>query len=471
MATKKTNGATKKPSTKKADALLEGMKKLDGFISSTTGAGIVGTDKFTSYSFSRRADLDNTTLENLYTDNDIAATIVERIVKDALRAGYSLDWQGADDVLVRATVDWAEAKYSVTSTVERSRIYARLFGGGASFIGADDGLPMDQPMLEGAPIEFLRPISSPDLLPKQWYIDPAEQNFGRVAVYTLSSPNFGKGSKQIRTDVDHSRLVEFYGVLTTDKNFQKTGWGESVLRRVYDVLLKFETSFDSIQHSLTESSVPVYKVEGLLNMLASQNRELLQSRFSLINAGKSNFRAIVLGENESYERVAAQLQEAANVVEAAMLRVAGAAQMPATILFGRSPAGMNSTGQSDMEVWYQSVAQEQSLVLGPAIRKLYSILLAQPDSPTNGEVPADLKVIFPPLWTPSLQEQTNLYAQRAGADIGYVQAGVLKPEEVAVARAQEPGQFPKVDIMPRQEALELSATPEAVLPELPEEER
>jgi hypothetical protein len=117
------------------------------------------------------------------------------------------------------------------------------------------------------------------------------------------------------------------------------------------------------------------------------------------------------------------------------------------------------------------VAQEQSLVLGPAIRKLYSILLAQPDSPTNGEVPADLKVIFPPLWTPSLQEQTNLYAQRAGADIGYVQAGVLKPEEVAVARAQEPGQFPKVDIMPRQEALELSATPEAVLPELPEEER
>jgi len=196
----------------------------------------------------------------------------------------------------------------------------------------------------------------------------------------------------------------------------------------------------------------------------------MQARLQLINTGKSNYRAVVLGENESFERVAAQLAEAANVVQAAMLRVSGASGIPATILWGQSPAGMNATGQSDLEIWHGAVAQEQSLVLGPAIRELYITLLGQEDSPTNGEIPEGLKVTFPSLWTPSLQEEVNLYMQRGQTDVAYVTAGILKAEEVAITRAQEEGQFPSIDITARQEALELANTPEEVLPELPAEE-
>ncbi|MGB5811057.1 MAG: DUF1073 domain-containing protein [Polyangiales bacterium] len=381
------------------------IERLNAFISETTGAGIPGIDKFASYSFSRRETLDPGTLESLYSDNDIAATIVERIVKDALREGYGLAWQGADDTIVRRTVDWAEARYEVTQVLQQARIYSRLFGGGAVFIGADDDRELDQAVEPGFPVEFLRAHSSEDLRPRAWYADVAQQNFHKVALYDLSLPTFAqaqtRATKQgVSRIVDHSRLVTLDGVRTTDKRFRERGWGESVLRRVYDVLLKFEASFASIQHSLAESSIPVYKVEGLMNLLASENWEPLQDRFQLINTSKSNYQAIVLDKDETFERVAAQLQEAANVVEAAMLRVAGAAGMPATILFGRSPAGLNATGQSDLEVWHGAVAQEQSLVLAPAIRELYTFLLAQEGSPTGGVIPEGLKVTFPSLWTP-----------------------------------------------------------------------
>jgi len=70
-------------------------------------------------------------------------------------------------------------------------------------------------------------------------------------------------------------------------------------------------------------------------------------------------------------------------------------------------------------------------------------------------VPEDLKVIFPAVETPSLQDEVNLYAQRAGADVAYISANVLTPEEVAVRRAQEPGQFPKVDLGFRREMQEI----------------
>jgi hypothetical protein len=119
--------------------------------------------------------------------------------------------------------------------------------------------------------------------------------------------------------------------------------------------------------------------------------------------------------------------------------------MPSTIIWGAAPSGQNATGKSDLENWNQQVASEQSLVLGPAIAKLYGYLLTQSESPLVGKAPEDLKVIFPAVETPSLQDQVNLYAQRAGADVGYINANVLTPEQVALKRAEEGGQFPSMD--------------------------
>jgi len=435
-------------------------KTIDAFISATTGAGY-SDDKFSGYFFSAENELDHQTLEALYTDNDIAATIVERIVHDALRSGYELDWQSATDAQRRDVRDWAESTYSITSETKRARIYARLFGGGAVFMGIEGNI--ETPAIPGMEVKFLRAVPSSELYGETWYSDPSIQKFGKVFTYRMEVPTFRpeanvvpirqrKSQQYLILDAHESRFVPFYGIRTTDTQaWRDKGWGKSVLHRVYSVLKKFEASFDSVLHTLAEMSVPVYRVQGLLDLLASENGELLAKRFELINVAKGAYRAVILDKEESLERVEANLGQAANVVDSAMTRVAGAANMPLTLLFGKSPAGMNSTGKSDLENWNQQVASEQSLVLGPAIADLYGFLLAQPESPLKGKVPEDLKVIFPAVETPSLQDEVNLYAQRAGADVGYINAAVLTPEEVAVRRAQEPGQFPKIDLTFRKE--------------------
>ena len=462
----------------RADAIRVGenamsnVARLDGFVSTVTGAGVSGVDKFKSYTFEARDDLSDELLECLYLDNDVAATVVERVVKDALRGGYGLTWTGSTDQEASDIVEAMEAKLNITAVLQQSRIYARLFGGGATFLGVNGNLKAERP--EDGEVEFIRAVGKTDLEPAAWYADPAKQNFSRVAAYDYNIPSFsGLGVDAIatapkRVELHESFTIPFYGILTTDERFRERGWGDSVLRRVYDALRQFEAAYQSVLHTLAENSIPVYKVEGLLHMLASENADLLQARFKLLNVGKSNYRAIVLGENESFERVNAPLAEAANVVQTAMQRVAGSAGMPMTILWGMSPAGMNATGQSDLEIWNGQVAQEQTLVLGPALLDLYRAILADPASPLNGNVPEDLEIKWPSLWTPSLQDEVNNYAQVAGADSANITSGVLKPEEIRIARSGR-GQFPAIDVDAAIDALEAGSILEKELLENPPE--
>jgi len=446
-------------------ASLDLAIRQDGFVSAQTGAGVAGTDKFTGYSFASAEDLDDECLADLYRDSDIAAKIVELVTKDALRNGYSLESGDFSDGEAADVVEKVETQFKLTDAVERARIYGRLFGGGAVMYGSESG-KLTSPREDEKTMKFLRPISRVDLTSASWDADVASQGYSKVLTYDYKTATF-TGEVEGRTqtiggaviEAHTSYFAEFYGVLTTDKRFRELeGWGDSVLRRSYEAIKQFEAAYQSVLHALAESSVPVYTVQGLLRMLASENADLLQARFALLNQGKSNYRAIVLGENEKFERVAAQLAEAANVVGAAMNRVSGAAGMPSTLLWGQSPQGMNSTGTSDLEIWNQQVQKEQTLELGPVILELYRAVLSDPDGPTQGNVPDDLAVRFPPLLTPSIQDQVNNYAQVAGADVGYVTAQVLKPEQVALSRAKQKGTlFPSIDI----EALEAGLATDA----------
>jgi hypothetical protein len=308
----------------------------------------------------------------------------------------------------------------------------------------------------GSPVSLLRAHSSAELSGKLFYADPSKQNYGEVQIYELEQLVLNKGQTiNPRIDIHESRVIPFYGVRVSRKQtVRDEGWGKSVLHRVYDLLKKFDSAFDSVLHTLAESSIPVYKVKALLDLLASENGELLAKRFELINTAKSAYRAVILDMEETFERVEASLSEASNVVTTAMVRVSGAAGQPSTILWGMQPAGQNATGASDLENWNQQVASEQSLILGPAIRKIYTWLLAQPGTPL-GEAPEDLKVVFPAVETPSRQELANEYSQIGGTDAAYIAAGVLTPEQVALSRTEQTGFFPKVDKAFIRELLEL----------------
>ena len=120
--------------------------------------------------------------------------------------------------------------------------------------------------------------------------------------------------------------------------------------------------------------------------------------------------------------------------------------IPQTILFGRSPAGENSTGDSDFENYYNYIERIQKLMLKKNVRTLLDILFKA--GRANGEIQEepDYKLTFNPLWSLSDTEQANVDKVRADIELvkaqtaqAYVQMQAMDPSEVraALARSEE----------------------------------
>ena len=112
-----------------------------------------------------------------------------------------------------------------------------------------------------------------------------------------------------------------------------------------------------------------------------------------------------------------------------MLDMAGAAEIPATKLFGRSPDGMNATGESDLQNYYDMISSLQERMLRPALDKLLPVMAIS----CWGMVPEDLRIVFEPVRTMSTKEQmeiaeTHMRIVKMGIECGVVSAEKAQEE-------------------------------------------
>jgi phage-related protein (TIGR01555 family) len=131
--------------------------------------------------------------------------------------------------------------------------------------------------------------------------------------------------------------------------------------------------------------------------------------------------------------------------------VAAAAEMPVTILFGRSPAGLNATGESDIRAWYDTVVDAQTDQLKPALERLLKLIFAAKDSPTSGAIPERWTIEFNPLWQPTEKEQAETLKLKADTHVALVTAGIELDSEGALALAKD---IPTIDVEHRQQLME-----------------
>ena len=112
-----------------------------------------------------------------------------------------------------------------------------------------------------------------------------------------------------------------------------------------------------------------------------------------------------------------------------MMDMAGAAEIPVTKLFGHSPQGFNSTGESDLRNYYDMIAQSQERSLQPALERLLPVMAIS----CWGYVPEDLEIVFEPVMTTSPAERAELVQKLSSDVIEAYKCGLLSREE-AVAK-------------------------------------
>jgi len=413
-----------------------------GWYNEVTGYG-TDRDKTAFGGFAGVALLSETALSALYHGDDIAARMVDIVPDEMLREGFEVSTGDADrDTDLAERMDELEVGDKIANAMR----WGRLYGAGALLIGADDGRPAAAELIpeRARGVSYLYELDRRYLFPLTWYSEPGHPKIGQPETYIVN-PTSSYAPTEMAI-VHESRLLMFGGATTgIQERQQNHGFDHSVLQRAYEALRSFNTGWKSVEILLSDASQAVFKVAGLSEQIGADGEEAVQMRMRLIDMYRSVLRAIVVDAgskdepSEEFQRHNATFSDIPNLLDRHMMRIAAAVEMPVTILFGRSPAGMNATGDADFRWFYDRMKSAQTRKLAPSIIKLARIMLRTRELRSSTGEPAKLKANFPPLWTETPSTQAATRKTMAEADAVYVNAGVVTPEEVALHRLRPNG--------------------------------
>lgn len=430
--------------------------KLDGWTNPVTGAG-TSRDRTTYARFIPTTPLTDAELANLYHGDDMAARMVDIIPQEMLREPFEVDTE--DDDTNSYLADKFE-ELDVRSKFTEAMIWGRLFGGCATLLGADDRQSAAKPLdaERAKDVSFLYTIDRRLLQPYSYYRDIGNPKLGKVETYLLSfetpgAPAPGSFSANSAVLIHESRLIMWPGARTAEREkIANNSWDYSVLQRAVDVLKQFNSAWQSAETLLTEANQTILKIAGLSTEVAANGQAAVSARLSMIDMFRSVTRAIVLdagnaaqGEaEEKFERNAVNFTGIPDMLDKAMLRLAATVRMPVTILMGQSPAGMDATGDSDFRWFYDQIRSDQQNYLTPRIRRLSKVCLATQTAPSSNV--AAITVKYAPLWTETPKEEAERRNQIATADKTYIDAKVLRPEQVLLSRFRPEGFNTEINI-------------------------
>jgi uncharacterized protein len=447
-----------------------GNIRLDSIMNVFTGLGDALHDRTKGNTFEPNRVLADSELSALYNDEPIGRLICELPGFDALRKGFTVvvkdDIEG-DDVGAKAK-DYL-TQLEAVSALSRGSDFDRAFGGAGIWVGLDDGSsaasePVNEKHVKS--ILFLRVLDRRRLRP--WKIDsdtrsrtynqPSHWAVMPEEVYT-ANPEAARVLEPVEI-VHASRLIIFPGRnVSDDRKARNGGWGDSVFQACLNALEHDATAWATLAHLVSKASQGVIKVKDLATLATSSDQEAVKARFQLIRMGRSVVKDLVIDADESYEQTAPNFGNLPEVLYLVMYELAAAVQIPVTRLFGMSPGGLNSTGESDARNYEDVVEALQTYRLEPRLRRLLDLVFLAKDGPTAGSPPESYEIAWEPLRQMTALEQATLRKTVAETDAIYIQAEVLSPEEVAINRFRADGWSAEttVDLDVRQALLEAAS--------------
>lgn len=410
--------------------------RSDGYRNMLTKYGTT-RDSSMHYTFSAEAMTDDMTLTNAYISGGLFAKIIDRPAEEAMKHGYDYTKFSGYEEVIQKKLDSLKWKSRAVQAIK----WSRLYGGAIVVMLVDDGSyslerPLDWKRVRSVDelIVFERTVVSADLY---WCSEfgTLQPVYGEPEFYNVSSR---KGTFRVHK----SRCLVFKnGKVPEHTSVQLYyDWGIPEYQRIKKALQECETSHGNGVRLLERSVQAIYKMRNLSNLLSTaQGEDKVLERIQLIDTARGILNSLVIdSEGEDYQFINAQMSGIRDIIDSTCNMLSAVTDIPQTILFGTSPQGMNATGQSDLENYYNMVRniQEQNLLDNSKV--LFDLVIIELKK--KGKIERDFvdyNVEFMPLWSLSDLEQAQLDLQRAQVEQTkastaqiYVDMQVLDPSEI-----------------------------------------
>ncbi len=357
-------------------------------------------------------------LSNAYRGAWLPRKIVDIPPLDATRRWRG--WQASKDQIEKLEAE--EKRLDVRRKVKQAMTRARLFGGAAIYIGTGDrdtSVPLDPERIGKGGIKYLTVMSKRKLAPGDIEQDPQSDLFDRPKWYALTG-------SQIR--VHPSRLILFIGAELPDPELDvgvEYGWGDSVLQSILDTIKQSDSTMANVASLVFEAKVDVIKIPDFMSQLQDKEFEKrVLERLRLAAMAKGINGQILLDAQEEYDSKSASFGSLPDIIDRFLQATAGAADIPLTRLAGQSPAGMSSTGESDLRNYYDRIQAMQELDMRPALSTFDECLIRS----ALGSRDPKVHYTWLPLWQPTAAEKSE-NGKRTAETIKTLKESGLFPEE------------------------------------------
>lgn len=378
-----------------------------------------------------------------YEGNGLFAKIINTPAEEALKHGFELNIKDSEaNEKILEKLDSLDYEEKFATAVK----WARLFGGSVIVMLIDDGRALDEPVdwVHAKNIDELlvyeRAIVQPDYTSfYQTYGDynelpGAHSKFGKPQWYYISSITGFFKVHESRVLVFHNNTMPEVGT-SIEYHF----WGVPEYVRIKRVMKETITAHGDAVKLLERSVQPIYKMMNLSQQLATDEGENnVLKRLEVIDMARGILNSIAIdAEGEDYNFQQFSVQGIGEVIDSTCNMLSAITQIPQTILFGRSPAGMNSTGDADLENYYNFIEHiQKTMVKGNLNQLLLVIMFIQAKMGDIDNIP-DFKLEFNPLWSLNESEQAQVDQTKAQIEQTkaytaqvYVDMGALDPSEV-----------------------------------------
>ena len=400
----------------------------DGFSNALArlGANTPNLLNATEYTMSRMTR-DFGTLNAMYRDSWIVRRIVDIIPADMLKNWITITSGLSPDLLKKIDIELRRTQ--LIKKLQEGMCWGRLYGGALGIMlirgqGSPEQLAMPLRLDEMVPGDFAGLVTldrwngvSPS---SELCDDITDSEYGLPEAYLVTDPIDGS-----MTRIHHSRCIRFVGNnLPFWEKQAELYWGASVIEAIFDELKKRDNVSWNIAQLTFMANLRVLKMQDLGQTLGATDAMSQAELYRTLTAQNwlaSNMGIQIMDAADGLETHQYTFGGLADCYQQFIMDISGAAEIPVTKLFGRSPSGLNATGESDLQNYYDMIGEKQESLLRPILNKLLPPFMMS----LFGAVPDDLDFDFNPVSEPSDKERADLAKSGTDNVVAAVNAGLV----------------------------------------------
>lgn len=375
------------------------------------GLGVGGFLDGTQYKNDHKLTSNFTELNALYRGNWIVQNIINTIPQDIIKRWYKVVCE-----VSQAEKD-AYAEYeraiNLRESVLKGMKWGRLYGGAAGIILIEGDEDMSLPLYpENVTLGGFKGLYIVD----RWNgISPT----GNIDVHP-GTPSYGlpefydvvNASGQTIRRVHHTRVIRFIGRdLPYTEKIAECYWGQSELEAIYEEVIKRDNVSHNIASLTFKANLSVREMDNLDQLFAVGGAQAQKRFWSVLQAQsmlETNLGVKAINKGDKVSQLSYTFSGLPDVYEMCMMDVAGASNIPVTKLFGRSPAGMNATGESDAQNYNDYLDSVRESQLRPALETLVPLVCKS----VWGYIPSGITISFDSFKTPTDLERADVIAKK-----------------------------------------------------------